>query len=190
MNENPYGLRVAAEDDLEPLLDFVLPLIREDAAQDVSLSKVALMVSRCVARDGAIAGIVDGPEGIEASVGATIDTGDYTDEPHCMVRWLGVAPQFRKSDRGVRMVKFVFWLYERLAEAAESPMPVFMPAMTTVEQRGKIGLYSRRAPLVGVLHGFGISPERHFSLGRAGRLTRAPESRSPTHVRSTTAVLA
>jgi hypothetical protein len=169
MVDNPYGLRVAVPADAEALLAFVLPIYEEDAAQPVSVVKVAAIVARCIARDRAIAGIVTGPHGIEASVGATIDVFDYSDEPHAMVKWLGVAPAFRKSDRAARMVSYVRWLYETMASMEPVPVPVFLPALTTSEQRRKVLLYQRRAPQVGVLYAFGCLPDRSFfNPGRAG----------------------
>lgn len=164
--ENPYGLRLARRDDFDPLLAFVLPIIEEDAVQPVSIPKVSAIVMRCIERSGAVAGIVSGPHGIEASVGATIEEFDYTDESHLMVRWLGVAPAFRKSDRSARMVNYVRWLYESMGENA---VPVFMSALTAVEQRGKVAMLERRAPRVGVLHAFGCLPDRSFIPTRAGR---------------------
>jgi hypothetical protein len=164
--ENPYGLRLARRDDFDALLAFVLPIIQEDAVQPVSVDKISAMVARCIGRAGAVAGIVSGPQGIEASVGATIDEFEYTDESHLMVRWLGVAPAFRKSDRPARLLNYVRWLHEAMGDQA---VPVFLPALTTTDQAGKVSLYERRAPRVGVLHAFGCLPDRSFIPARVGR---------------------
>lgn len=162
MSSNPFGLRVAGVDDLDALVAFALPVLRDDAVQPISTAKVEALVLRCLTRENAIAGVLEGEHGIEASVGATIDTFDYTDQPHCMVRWLGVGSRWRKSDRPARMVGFVHWLWETLSEVAEQPMPVFLPAATAREQMGKVKLYARRAPLVGVVHAWGCDPDRSF----------------------------
>lgn len=171
MAENPYGLRIATRGDADALLAFVLPIYEEDAAQQVSVAKVTTLVARCVDRDRAIAGIVTGESGeIEASVGATVDAFDYTDECHLMVKWLGVAPAFRKTDRASRMVSYVRWLYDTMQSNSDVPIPVFMPTLTTSEQRPKVLLYQRRLPQVGVLHAFGCLPDRtFFNPGRVGR---------------------
>jgi hypothetical protein len=180
MTDNPFGLRIAVPADAAALLAFVLPIFQDDAAQPVSVPRVAAIVARCLERDGAIAGIVSGPDGvIEASVGASIDQFDYTDEQHCMVRWLGVAPAFRKSDRISRLMHYVSWLHETLAANSDRPIPVFLSAMATTEQRGKVLLYQRRVPMVGVLHAIGCLPERSFvSPGRAGGVNGGKGSRS------------
>jgi len=161
--DNPFGLRVATQADAEALLAFVLPIFEEDAAQAISLSKVTALVARCLSRDRAIAAIVTSSSGeIEASVGASVDSFDYTDEVHLMVRWLGVAPAFRKTDRASRMVGYVRWLYDTLQSNSDVPIPVFIPTLTTAEQRPKVLLYQRRLPQVGVLHSFGCLPDRTF----------------------------
>jgi hypothetical protein len=162
MADNPYGLRVAGPADADALLAFVLPIYEEDAAQRVSATKVAAIVARCIERDRAIAGIVTGPQGIEASVGAAIDAFDYSEEPHLMVKWLGVAPAFRRTDRASRMVSYVRWLFDVMEQMGEIPVPVFLPTLTTTDQRRKVLLYQRRAPQVGVLHAFGCLPDRSF----------------------------
>lgn len=163
--ENPYGLRLARHDDFEPLVAFALHFIRGDAVQPVSVEKVKQMVMRCIDRDGAIAGLISGPRGIEASVGVTIEQFDYTDESHLMVRWLGVAKEFRKSDMSIRVMKYVQWLHDSVGDGA---LPVFMSATTTSDQEGIVSLYERRAPRVGVLHAFGCLPDRSFLATRSG----------------------
>lgn len=170
MVDNPFGLRVATHTDAEALLAFVLPIFEEDAAQTISIPKVAALVTRCLDRDRAIAGIVTGENGeIEASVGASMDTFDYTDETHVMVRWLGVAPAFRKTDRASRLVGYVRWLYDVMQSNSDVPIPVFLPTLTTSEQRRKVLLYQRRLPMAGVLYAIGCLPERtFFSPSRAG----------------------
>lgn len=169
--ENPYGLRLARPDDFEPLLAFVLQAIRDDAVQPVSVTKVSALVARCIERSDAVAGIVSGPKGIEASVGASVEEFEYTDEKHLSVRWLGVAPAFRQTDLPARLMKYVEWLHQSTGDLA---MPVFMSALTTSDQFGKVSLLERKAPRVGVIHAYGCLPDRSFLPTHA---------RTPTHVR-------
>jgi hypothetical protein len=163
--ENPYGLRLARPDDFDSLLAFALHFIRIDAVQPVSVEKVERLVARCVAREGAIAGLISGPQGIKASVGVTVEQFDYSDESHLLVRWLGVAEEFRQTDLSVRMVKYVRWLHET---AGETALPVFLPITTTSDQGRKVALYERRAPKVGALHAFGCLPDRSFLSAHSG----------------------
>lgn len=162
MNENPYGMRSAGPDDGEALFAFVLRLYRQDEAQEASPRKIAALVQRCLDRDSAIAGIVTGPTGIEASVGAIIDEFDYTDDPHMMVKWFGVAPAFIRTNYGSRLMGYVRWLHESLARASEKPMPVFLSTLTTTNHRSRVLLLQRQAPQVGALHAFGCLPGTSF----------------------------
>jgi hypothetical protein len=169
--DNPYGLRIATPEDAEALLAFVLPIYEESAAQAVSIPKVAALVLRCTNHDRAMAGIVAGESGeIEASVGAAIETFDYSDEPHLMVQWLGVAPAFRRSDRAARLTSFVQWLYDTMSVELDAPMPLFVPMLTTTEQRPKVMLLNRRLPRCGTLYALGCLPGRSFfDPSRAGK---------------------
>lgn len=169
MADNPYGLMACTPDHADALLDFVLPIYEEDAAQPVSVDKVRVMIDRCCARDRAMAAYVATPDGtIQASVGAMIDYFDYSDEPHLMIKWLGVAPAYRRVNLASRLVSYVGWLYQ--AMNVDGPIPVFIPTLTSVEQRSKVMLYQRRLPQVGVLHAFGCLPDRSFfNPARVGR---------------------
>lgn len=157
MTDNPYGVRVAVADDAAALLAFVLPIFAENAAQTVSPEKVAQLVERCISRDRAMAGIVTGPTGIDGSVGMTVDEFDYSDEPHVMVRWIGISPAVRRTNLGSQLMGFVRWFHETAA-----PLPVFLSSLTTTDLRSKVLMLQRQAPMVGVVHALGCLPDRDF----------------------------
>lgn len=157
MTDNPYGVRVAVAEDAVALLDFVLPIFAENAAQTVSLDKVSQLVARCITRQRALAGIVTGPDGIEGSVGMTVDEFDYSDEPHVMVRWIGISPAMRRTNLGSRLMAYVRWFHE-----SAGSVPIFLSSLTTTDLRSKVLMLQRQAPLVGVVHALGCLPDRSF----------------------------
>lgn len=157
MIANPYGVRAAVPNDAAALLDFVLPLFEENAAQTVSAGKIAALVERCIDRDSALAGIIVGEDGIEGSVGMTVDEFDYSDERHIMVRWLGISPAVRRTNLGSRLMGFVRWFH-----ATAAPLPVFVSSLTTTDQKRKVLMLQRQTSLVGVVHALGCLPDRVF----------------------------
>lgn len=175
MSANPYGVRSATLADRDALVAFVVQYYGDQGAQPVSEGKVEALVDRCIRRDGAIAGIVDGPSGIEASIGAAMETFDYSDEPHLMVKWIDVAEAARKSSLGKQMVSYSRWLHDRMSEIAGQPMPVFLPVLTTVPAMRKVLSYNRSVPLVGTLFAFGCRPgTEFFGLGQMGTAKTPP----------------
>lgn len=181
MIANPYGVRAAVANDAAALLDFVVPLFEENAAQAVSVQKIAQLVQRCVDRDSALAGVIIGEEGIEGSVGMTVDEFDYSDERHIMVRWMGIAPSMRhRTHLGSRLMSFVRWFHTTAA-----PLPVFLSSLTTTDLKAKVLMLQRQAPLVGVVHALGCLPDRSFlppGLVIAGKAKHGGSRSLPPHV--------
>lgn len=183
MIENPYGLRGATPADAETLMPFVMNILSEEAPQTPSPEKVSALIDRCLNRDRAIAGMIVGPEGaIHGSVGATIETFDYSDEPHVMIKWMGVADAYKKSDLPARMMGYMKWLYDTFGQMTERPMPVFLAALTTTDLQRKVLMFQRRAPQVGMLFAYGCRPDRTFLTPArvgAGRIVAARQHQEP-----------
>lgn len=163
MSENPYGIQKATPADADALFPLVMDLYREDSWQTPSEAKIRAVIHRCVHQQGAIAGVVRGEGGIEASVGAAFEQFDYSDDMHIMVKWFGVAPFFRATDRGARLMNYLKWTYETLgAMSPHDNIPVFLPALTATDVQRKLVMFSRRAPQVGALFAYGCHPGRSF----------------------------
>jgi hypothetical protein len=181
MIENPFGLRAAGPDDAEALAAFVIPIFQENAAQPISVPKITELVERCTQRDAALAGIVTGPDGIEGSVGMTVDAFDYSDARHVMVRWLGISPSMRRTNLGSRLISYVRWFHAQTGD-----VPVFLSSLTTTDLRPKLLMLQRQVPLVGQLFALGCLPDRVFlTPGQvsAGRGKRGGSGNQP-HVRT------
>jgi hypothetical protein len=129
-------------------------------------------------RHQAICGVVSGDGGeIEASVGAVLECFDYSDEPHLTVKWFGVAPAFRKTDRAARLMTYTRWLFDTMSAASDLPVPVFLSSMTTLAQERKLRLFQRRLPTVGALFALGCLPEAQFFTTHAGRRRNGTKDR-------------
>ncbi len=110
----------------------------------------------------AIAGIIEGEMGIEASIGIIVDRFDYSDDDHLSVKWLGVAPNYRTSNHGAKLLSFARWFQEGVG------IPLFLELLTVRELQAKMHLYSRTLPQVGAQYSFGGAPEGQFNQGRVG----------------------
>lgn len=153
---NPYGVRGATQDDAEILLRHVVPIYSEGALQPISTAKIELLVQRCIDRDGAIAGIIDGPDGIEASIGLAVESFEYSDHAHLAGKWLGVAPAFRRVNHASRLIQFAKW-----ASTAMS-VPLHLSITTATELEPKLLLYQRQIPQCGAFFAWGFLPETEF----------------------------
>lgn len=150
---NPYNVRPAMPDDAEALVRHVIPIFSEGALQPVSVFKIEALVKRCIDRDGAIAGIIDGPGGIEASIGLVRDSFEYSDQIHLAGKWLGVAPEFRRVNHASTLLQFARW-----ASTAMS-VPLHISVITATELEQKLLSYQRQIPQCGASFAWGFLPD-------------------------------
>jgi GNAT superfamily N-acetyltransferase len=162
MIENPQGIRKAGIHDLLPLIGSASIILGESALQALSPEKVAALVQRCVEFDRALAGIISGPTGIEASIGLVIESFDYSDEQHLSVKWLGVHPEFQRKNHGATLMSFAKWAQEMVG------VPLFMGLSTLEALQAKLHLFVRSAPQVGALFSFGGAPHGAFNQRAPG----------------------
>ncbi len=160
--ENPMGVRRADPDDLAPLIASASLIFADGALQPVSGIKVAALVQRCIERDRAIAGIIDGADGIEASIGLAVDSFPYSDAEHLFVAWMGVHSQYRKSTHAIKLMEFAQWAQGIM------DVPLFIELSTLDALQGKLHLYLRSVPQVGARFCWGTMPAGVFSQRELG----------------------
>lgn len=161
----PTEVRRAGPDDLDGLLGFVPPLLAESALLPLSLSKVERLISRCATREGgAIAGIIDGPNGIEASIGLAVYDSDVSDERYFRAVWCGLGQGVRESPeygedprrhRGRTLLDFAKWCHAELERAAGRPLLLQLDVATRPALESKLAWYHRHAVQVGAIFALG-----------------------------------
>ncbi len=186
---NPFEVRRADATDAPRLFDFLLPLYVEVALQPVSATKLRTMVERCAGGDRAMAGLIEGPAGIEASIALAIEEFDYTDAEHLRIKWAFVYPAFRRMNHLHRLMQFAAWCYEGMLAMSPAAMPLIGDILTVDELEPKMRLYQRSLPQVGAMFALGCVPENAFDQlrlddgrGDRGRSTSggsASRQRSP-----------
>lgn len=155
-----FDVQVAMPDDKAALLAFAIMIKTEDALQEVSNEKVEAMVDRCIQRDRAIAGIIRGPMGIEASIGLMVEELDYSDDMHLQMKWVGTHAACRKSGHGPRLMGFAQHFQEKVG------IPLFMSVLTATGLDGKLRMFARHAPQVGAIFSLGAVPKGAYNQKR------------------------
>ena len=169
-DSNPFNVRKADPYDLEPLFNLAMFLSHEDALQPVSEAKLRATVQRCVNMDNAIAGIIDGPDGIDASVGLVLDQFPYSDQDHLAARWIGTSKAYQDritkqrernyapEDAGFasRLLRFAKWASDQM------DVPLVITVLTASDLKAKLTSYQRQTPQIGAIFGWGDLPDRSF----------------------------
>lgn len=155
----PSGVRRATEDDIDALSLIVPQLLAESTLLPVSAQKVERLIERCAMRQGgSIAGVIDGPDGIDASIGLDVAESDVSDHRYVRALWLGLHPHIRKeppspddprSNHGRRLFDFARWYHGMLEQQAGHPILMQFDVATKTALGPKLGFYERNATSVG-----------------------------------------
>lgn len=169
-DSNPFNVRKADPYDADALFDMALFLTHEDALQPVSETKLRALVQRCVTMDNAIAGIIDGPDGIEGTVGLVVDQFPYSEADHLAALWIGTSQAYRDritkqrqrnyapEDAGLatRLLRFAKWASDQM------DVPLVISVLTAGDLKAKLTSYQRQTPQIGAIFGWGDLPDRSF----------------------------
>ena len=160
----PSGVRRATEEDIDGLYLMVPQLLSETTLLPVSSQKVEKLIERCAMRQGgAIAGIIDGPDGIDASVGLDVAESDVSEHKYVRAIWLGLHPNLRsqpaphgdpRSNHGRRLFDFARWYHGMLEQQAGHPVLMQFDLATTAALGPKLGYYERNATPVGAIFAY------------------------------------
>lgn len=167
MTAYPPLVRRATPDDIDALTLFVPQVLGETTLLPISLIKVETLIERCARQQsGAIAGIIDGDDGIDASIGLAFVESETSDQPFIRAVWCGLHPSVRKhpgnqtdpkAHYGRTLFEFARWCHAGLEKAAGHPILLQFDLATRVFLGAKMGLYQRNLQQVGASYAFGPS---------------------------------
>ncbi len=170
MTSTPYPplVRRATPEDIDPLLIFVPQVLTESTLLPISLEKIEKLIERCAhQRGGAVAGIIDGPDGgIDASLGLAFCESETSDVPYIRAVWMGLHPTVRKlpndpgdprAHSGRTLIEFAKWCHEGLERAAGHPILIQFDLATRTMLTAKMRLFARNLQQVGASYGFGAA---------------------------------
>lgn len=174
-NSTSFGVRRATPADTTVLMDVVPLILAETSVLPPSDQKIQALVERCACRiDGAIAGIIDGPDGmVDATIGLAFTDSDTSDEPYISAVWCGLSPGARKlpskpddprAHYGRSLFEFARWFHGALEEKGQKRILVRWDLTTLEFLQPKMGLYQRNLTQIGAI----------FALGATGAFKPQP----------------
>lgn len=168
MSENPFGVRKALPSDEGRLLAHLTLLHSENGLAPMNEEKVRDEIRRATETRGGIIGVIDGPNGIEGSVGLVLSQFWYSTSWHLEERWVYVHSDFRRTTHAKRLLMFAKWCKEEMTAAAGEEINLFIGILTKRQLEPKMRLYQRQFQQVGALFACGPVPEDTFNQRRVG----------------------
>jgi hypothetical protein len=160
----PVIVERATEADTEDLMTFVPLVLAEATLLPLSTTKIEKLVTRCANRQGgAIAGIIRGEDGIDASIGLDVVDSEISDHRYVRALWLGMHPtlQMERPDQkdprynyGRRLFEFAKWFHQQLEHGTGSSVLMQFDISTRAGLGQKLGMYERNATPIGQTFGF------------------------------------
>lgn len=170
MTETSFaGVRLAREPDEDAVYRLLLELYAENALLPMSEAKVRATIRKGTRGEGGIVGVIDGPSGIEASIGMAFSQFWYTDATHLNELWCFVHPDHRQSTHAKRLIEFGKWCADRLSSSGPR-VPLLLGIVTRHRLLPKLRLFQRQAPQVGALFMHGIEMADTFGQRRKAEI--------------------
>lgn len=175
------GVRLARPEDEEPVYRLLLELYAENALMPMNEAKVRATIRAGTRGEGGIVGVIDGEDGVEASIGMSFSQFWYTDRWHLNELWCFVHPDRRASSHARRLIEFGKWCADRLGSEAQR-MPLLLGIVTRHRLLPKLRLFQRQAPQVGAIFMHGVElpdsfGQRHLAARGTSKRPRATPGR-------------
>jgi len=152
------GVRIAREADEVSLFSLLTLMHAENGMAPMSADRVLDRLRMGTRGQGGIVGVIDGPAGIEASVGLYFSQLWYASAPtHMEESWLFVRPDRRRSDHAKKLIGFAIWTAKRIG------LPLMMGVMTKHRLSAKLRLYQRQLTQVGAIFYDGLPADEFFA---------------------------
>lgn len=151
------GVRIASAADEVSLFSLLTLMHSENGLFPMNPEKVLARVRLGTQGQGGIIGVIDGPAGIEASVGMFFSSQWFTDSIHVEEAWCFVRPEHRKTYHAKTLIEFAKWTQGRLG------VPLVMGLLTKRRLGAKLRLYQRQLKQVGAIFYHGLPTEEFFA---------------------------
>ena len=139
------GVRIATEGDEADIYNLLMLQHRECGLFNFSDRKVRSVMQNGTRQNGGIVGVVDGANGVEATIGLTITQPWYSDDWHLSELWNFVHPAHRKDGHAAKLVNFSKWCSDNMT------LPLFIMAIANKRTEAKMRLYNRMVPKTGTM---------------------------------------
>lgn len=155
--DRPDNIRLAEPEDIEPIFWSLYRTYSEDNDLGVPISPMAVFrkVEAMCNRQGGLAGVIDGPHGIVASIAlqAVPFWFGYDEQPFITEIWCYVVKQYRKEGRFLYdLFNFAEWHRQDMSESLGYDMVLENAVLSTNRLPGLMRLYQQfyGAPTGGV----------------------------------------
>jgi len=139
------GVRIATDGDEAEIYNLLMLQHRECGIFNFSDRKVRSVMQNGTRQNGGIVGVVDGANGVEATIGLTITQPWYSDDWHLSELWNFVHPAHRKDGHAAKLVNFSKWCSDNMT------LPLFIMAIANKRTEAKMRLYNRMVPKTGIM---------------------------------------
>jgi hypothetical protein len=137
------GVRIANKADEDAIYSLLLMMHRENGLFSISDNKVRETMGRGTKQEGGIIGVVDGPEGIQATIGLTITQAWYSDDWFLNELWSFVHPAHRKDGHAPKLLNFSKWCSDNMF------LPLLIEMVSNKRTEAKMRLIKRSVPYGG-----------------------------------------
>ena len=148
------GVRIATESDEPEIYNLLMLMHRECAPFSLSDRKVRAQIVSGTHKTGGIIGVVDGKNGIEATIGLSIGQDWYSEDWRLSELWNFVHPAHRKEGHAPKLVNFSKWCADTMM------LPLLINAVENKKTEAKVRLYKRMVPIMGMLFMYNNSSDR------------------------------
>ena len=138
MTDLPAQVRFATRADEADLLKMCHELHDENGLFDIDEDAVKNTLDHAFDRKGGLIGVIDGPNGIEASCYLLITTIWYTKGNHLEEMWNYVRPPFRRSNHATTLITWAKYCQEKMG------MPLMIGILSNHRTEAKVRLYRRK----------------------------------------------
>lgn len=149
---NFTGVRIATESDEPAIYNLLMLMHKEAGTFGFSDRKVRATMGQGTRQQGGIVGVVDGPNGVEATVGLVISQAWYSEDWHLNELWNFVHPSARKNGHASKLVDFSKWCSDNMT------LPLIIGAVLNKRTEAKMRLLKRMIPVMGSLFLYNNSP--------------------------------
>lgn len=149
---NFSGVRIATQADEPAIYNLLMLMHREAGTFSFSDRKVRAHMAKGTHQDGGIVGVVDGENGVEATVGLSIAQAWYSEDWHLNELWNFVHPSCRKNGHASKLVGFSKWCSDNMT------IPLVIGAVLNKRTEAKMRLLKRMVPVMGALFLYNNSP--------------------------------
>lgn len=153
MTESFSGVRMARQDEGDAIYDMLMELHEENGMFRLDPERTRKTINDLLDPMTGIIGVIDGPTGLEGSIGLYITEWWYTSDPHLTEFWNFVRKDCRRSTHAKRLLEFAKWCADHLG------IPLHVGIMTNARMEAKQRLYRRFLKPIGAYYMHGITPQ-------------------------------